>query len=101
MEVTLGHSLASARAELVVTSRQLLPPNPSVNPSLIFFGPHHDGTADAFADDVGLADDVAATNMTAPQAIAVVRSKPPFFLLMNPPSLPFPFHYSRPKFDDC
>ncbi len=35
-----------------MTSRQLFPPNPSVKPSVIFFGPHHDGVADVLADDV-------------------------------------------------
>jgi hypothetical protein len=28
-----------------------LPPNPSVRPSEIFFGPHQDGTAVGFADE--------------------------------------------------
>ena len=32
-----------------MTRRQLLPPKPSVRPSVIFFVPHHDGAADAFA----------------------------------------------------
>ena len=40
-----------------MTRRQLLPPNPSVKPSVIFFGPHHDGTAAVFADDVVAAVD--------------------------------------------
>src|SRR5436190_14445557 len=69
-DVTLGHFFASSRAEAVVTRRQLFPPNPSVNPSVIFFGPHHDGTA------VVLADDVAAVSITTPPMSAKARSAP-------------------------
>src|SRR5213075_1296526 len=68
---------ASLRAEAVVTRRQLFPPNPSVKPSLIFFGPHQDGVADGFADDV------AAATMTAVHASASVSSAPPLFLLIR------------------
>jgi len=85
--VTFGHFFASSRAEAVVTRRQLLPPNPSVNPSVIFFGPHQDGTA------VVLADDVAAASMTTPLMSANARSAPrllwviarilPFFFSVN------------------
>ena len=76
--VTLGHFFASARADAVVTRRQLLPPNPSVKPSLIFFGPHHDGTADDFADEV-----VAAAMTTAtPLMSANARSAPPLFFVI-------------------
>jgi hypothetical protein len=59
------------RADAVVTRRQLFPPNPSVNPSVIFFGPHHDGTAVVLADD-----DVAAVSMTTPLMSAKARSAP-------------------------
>ena len=31
---------------------------------MIFFGPHHDGAADLFADDVVVADDVVAASKT-------------------------------------
>ena len=62
---------ASARAEAVVTRRQLLPPNPSVKPSVIFFGPHHDGTADV------LADELPAMTSTTPQRSANARSAAP------------------------
>src|SRR4029079_16957294 len=80
MEVTLGHSLASARADAVVTRRQLLPPNPSVNPSLIFFGPHHDGTAAVRADDV------AAVTIKPTQRSASEMSAPPFLGVILFPS---------------
>jgi len=70
-DVTLGHLAASARADAVVTRRQLLPPKPSVKPSEIFFEPHHDGTADV------LADEVAAMTSTAPQRSAIASSAPP------------------------
>src|SRR6185503_8521323 len=81
MEVTLGHSLASARADAVVTRRQLLPPNPSVNPSLIFFGPHHDGTA------VVLADDAAAVTSRPMLRSAHASSAPPRLgVILDPPS---------------
>src|SRR4029079_9552948 len=63
-DFTLGHFAASLRADAVVTSRQLFPPNPSVRPSVIFFGPHHDGTADV------LADEAPALTITATQASA-------------------------------
>src|SRR6185503_20015472 len=80
MEVTLGHSLASARADAVVTRRQLLPPNPSVNPSLIFFGPHHEGTAVVFADDAAVATSRpmlrSAHARSAPPRLGVILSPP-------------------------
>src|SRR3954470_10835493 len=41
--VTLGHLAASSLPEAVVTSRQLLPPNPSSRAKLIFFVPHQSG----------------------------------------------------------
>ena len=41
--VTLGHFAASSLPEAVVTSRQLLPPNPSSRAKLIFFVPHQSG----------------------------------------------------------
>src|SRR4051794_15986767 len=41
--VTLGHLDASSLPEAVVTSRQLLPPNPSSRAKLIFFVPHQSG----------------------------------------------------------
>src|SRR6185369_14186471 len=41
--VMFGHFATSALAEAVVTSRQLLPPKPSVSPRLALFGPHQDG----------------------------------------------------------
>ena len=49
--VTLGHLATSCLAAAVVTRRQLLPPKPSVRPSTIFFGPHHDGVPPAAAPD--------------------------------------------------
>src|SRR5581483_3439020 len=55
----------------------LFPPKPSVKPSLIFFGPHHDGLP---AEE--LADDVAATTRAAVHASARLRSAPPLFLLI-------------------
>src|SRR6185437_8613264 len=88
MDVTLGHFFASSRSDAVVTRRQPFPPKPSVKPSLIFFGPHHDGVADVSLDDVDFADDVAATTIIAPQASASARTTPPRFLLMYPSSLP-------------
>src|SRR4029079_470435 len=72
---TLGHFAASLRADAVVTRRQLLPPNPSVRPRVIFFGPHHDGLADV------LADVLAAVAITATQASA--RTMIPPRLLCN------------------
>src|SRR4051812_21266304 len=78
MEVTFGHFSASARADAVVTSRQLLPPNPSVKPSLIFFGPHHDGFP-ALRD----ADDVAASARTAATASTTAGSEPLFVLILS------------------
>jgi hypothetical protein len=70
--------LASFRAEAVVTRRQLFPPNPSVKPSVIFFGPHHEGTADFFADADVFADvDVATTSVTSPHRSANTRNAPP------------------------
>src|SRR5690242_6563525 len=77
MDVTLGHFSASARADAVVTRRQLLPPKPSVKPSLIFFGPHQDGLpASCFADDV------AASVRTAAAASASASSEPLFLLIL-------------------
>jgi hypothetical protein len=67
---------ASSRAEAVVTRRQLFPPNPSVRPSVIFFDPHHDGTAVCFADDFGFADEVAAVSRTMPLMSANASSAP-------------------------
>src|SRR5262245_47591216 len=81
LELTLGHFSASSRADAVVTRRQLLPPNPSVKPSLIFFGPHHDGTAEVFAS--GFA---AATKATL-HASASAMSAPLLFVLIVPISL--------------
>jgi hypothetical protein len=78
-DVTFGHFFASSRADAVVTSRQLLPPKPSVKPSVIFFEPHHDGTAAVLADDavaVVLADDVAAVSMTTLLMSAKAKSAP-------------------------
>src|SRR3954449_6008551 len=69
-EVTFGHFFASSRADAVVTRRQLLPPKPSVKPSVIFFEPHHDGTADV------LADEVVAVSMTTLLMSAKARSAP-------------------------
>src|SRR3954454_15542032 len=69
-DVTFGHFAASSRADAVVTRRQLFPPKPSVRPSLIFFGPHHDGTAVVLADD-----DAAVSMATAPMS-ANARSAP-------------------------
>src|SRR4051812_1951893 len=57
--VMLGHLAASAFAEAVVISRQLLPPKPSVMPRTAFLLPHHAGAfplaAAVFAvfDDAG------------------------------------------------
>src|SRR3954447_11246771 len=79
MDVTLGHFSASARADAVVTRRQLLPPKPSVKPRLIFFEPHHDGVA------VDVADDVAVTTMTAAHASSA--SAAAFFVFIVPFSL--------------
>src|SRR5262245_13523946 len=76
MEVTFGHFFASSRADAVVTRRQLFPPNPSVKPSLIFFGPHHEGTADDFADDA------VAKTMAEPQMSASARSPTPLLLVI-------------------
>src|SRR3954465_12998557 len=42
--VTAGHLEASSLADAVVTSRQLLPPKPSVIPSTMSLSPHQDGT---------------------------------------------------------
>src|SRR5437764_4616301 len=75
-DVTLGHLAASSRAEAVVTRRQLFPPNPSVRPSVIFFGPHQEGTPDV------LADDAAAANKTPPLTSARARSTPCFLLII-------------------
>src|SRR3954453_11336814 len=77
MDVTLGHFSASARADALVTRRQLLPPKPSVKPSLIFFGPHQDGLPAAC-----LADDVAARVRTAAAASASASSEPLFVLIL-------------------
>src|SRR3954452_9033942 len=41
--VTLGHLAASSLPDAVVTSRQLLPPNPSSRAKLTFFVPHQSG----------------------------------------------------------
>src|SRR5262249_30113264 len=41
--VMFGHLATSFLADAVVTRRQLLPPKPSVRPSVAFFEPHHDG----------------------------------------------------------
>src|SRR3954463_10239780 len=82
MEETFGHFLASARADAVVTSRQLLPPKPSVKPSLIFFGPHQDGTAACFAEDV-----VVVTTITTAPASASASSAFPLFVLIPRVSL--------------
>src|SRR3954454_1530472 len=76
MEVTFGHFSASARADAVVTRRQLLPPNPSVKPSLIFFGPHHDGTAEVFASGFAAASkatlDASPSVMSAPLHLILI-----------------------------
>src|SRR4029077_6025066 len=61
---------ASARADAVVTRRQLFPPKPSVRPREIFFGPHHDGVA------VVLADEGAAVTSTTPQRSANASAPP-------------------------
>jgi len=81
-EVTLGHLAASFRAEAVVTRRQLFPPNPSVRPSEIFFGPHHDGAFAVFAAFEVFADDVVAVSMTTPLMSAKTRSAPPLLLFI-------------------
>jgi hypothetical protein len=87
-EVTLGHLAASFRAEAVVTRRQLFPPNPSVSPSEIFFGPHHEGAFAVFAAfevfevfEV-FADEVVAVSMTTPLMSAKTRSAPPLLLFI-------------------
>jgi len=71
IEDTLEHFFASSRAEAVVTRRQLLPPNPSVKPSEIFFGPHHDGLALVVADDDAVA--IMATAKSATQKTSAPR----------------------------
>ena len=43
--VTLGHLAASSLPEAVVTSRQLLPPKPSVRPRTISLVPHQGGAS--------------------------------------------------------
>ena len=57
--VTLGHLAASSLPDAVVTSRQLLPPKPSVRPRVIFLGPHQEGAPSRSAAG-GLALVVAA-----------------------------------------
>src|SRR4051794_11598692 len=42
-DVTLAHLLASSLPDAVVTSRQLLPPNPSRSANETFFVPHQSG----------------------------------------------------------
>src|SRR5215213_8727579 len=71
MDATLGHFDASSRAAAVVTRRQLLPPKPSVKPSLIFLSPHHAGTPPASADSVGASalDSAGAAALESPAAL--------------------------------
>jgi hypothetical protein len=54
---------------------------------VIFFGPHHDGTAAAFAAFEDFADDAVAVSRTAPHASASANSTPLFFLLIVRASL--------------
>src|SRR5205823_10623681 len=83
-DVTLGHLPASLRAEAVVTRRQLFPPNPSVRPSVIFFGPHHEGTPLVLAEVAApsVLADAAAVNKTATPATATASSAPILLLII-------------------
>src|SRR6476619_2648907 len=71
MDVTLGHFDASSRAAAVVTRRQLLPPKPSVKPSLIFLSPHQAGTPPASAEsaDADGLDSAGASALESPAAL--------------------------------
>src|ERR1700730_2854977 len=71
--VMFGHRATSARASPTVTSRQLLVPKPSASASVIFLGPHQDGTAAAlalaFADALELEPANTSTD-TSPAALS-------------------------------
>jgi hypothetical protein len=44
---------------------------------VIFFGPHHEGLADVFADDDVFAEDIVAASKTTPHTSANTKSAPP------------------------
>src|ERR1019366_1024043 len=75
--VMLGHRATSARASPTVTSRQLLVPKPSASASVIFLGPHQDGTAAAlalaFADALELEPANTSTD-TSPAALSAASN---------------------------
>src|SRR3954465_14100590 len=71
--VTAGHLEASSLADAVVTSRQLLPPKPSVIPRTMSLSPHQDGTSPpplALVDEPELVSEPPQAQRARPRAPA-------------------------------
>src|SRR4051812_45515719 len=71
--VTAGHLDASSLADAVVTSRQLLPPKPSVMPSTMSLSPHQEGTSPpplALVDELELESEPPHAARVRPRAPA-------------------------------